>query len=263
MNADTPTPSPDDFPNAARIYDYTLGGTLNREVDRQAAEYMFSLLPSTRKWVRMLRAFLQQAARDLYAEGFDQFLDLGSGLPTEDHVHHAVPSARVVYVDNDPTTVQQAQTLLQNTSNATYLEGNLMDLKSMLHSPAIQQTLDLTKKVAIGLNGISVFFQPDELHTLAQSLYEWAPEGSQIYITYETKEKDESTPTWEQFIAMFTTAGSPMYVLSLEENEEAMRPWRTIWIKPVADYLGMPEGYITEADREGVGVEFWAARLGK
>lgn len=264
MNADASAqPAPDQFPNAARIYDYTLGGTLNREVDRQAAEYMFSLLPSTRKWVQMLRAFLYKAASELYGEGFEQFLDLGSGLPTQDHVHHAAPDATVVYVDNDPLTVNQGQTLLADVPNATYVQGDLQNIEAVLQSPEVQSKIDPTKKVAIGLNGISVFFQPEELHQLAQTLYTWAPDGSQIYITYETKEKDKTTPAWEQFIAMFTTAGSPMYVLSLEENEASMRPWRTLWIQPVAEYLGKPEGYITEVDREGVGVEFWAARLGK
>ena len=43
-------------PNAARVYDYSLGGNHNFEADRQVAEYMFTLVPSTKKWVRLLRA---------------------------------------------------------------------------------------------------------------------------------------------------------------------------------------------------------------
>jgi hypothetical protein len=77
-------PMDTNVPNAGRVYDYVLGGHHNFEADRQAAEYMISLVPSTRKWVRMLRMFLQEAARQLGQEGFDQFLDFASGLPTEE-----------------------------------------------------------------------------------------------------------------------------------------------------------------------------------
>jgi len=66
---------PSETPNAARIYSYTLGGSYYLPVDRAAAEYMFSLVPSTPKWVRMLRNFLQHAARRLWVEGFTHFID--------------------------------------------------------------------------------------------------------------------------------------------------------------------------------------------
>jgi hypothetical protein len=61
METTLPTPGATQpaVPNAARIYSYTLGGAHYSPVDQAAAEYMFSLLPSTPKWVRMLRAFLQ------------------------------------------------------------------------------------------------------------------------------------------------------------------------------------------------------------
>jgi O-methyltransferase involved in polyketide biosynthesis len=253
----------DIYPNAARIYDYTLGGTLNREVDRQAGDYMFSLLPSTPKWVKLLRSFLKEVALELQAEDFDQFLDLGSGLPTQDHVHHSVPNAKVVYVDIDPIAVQHGRELLQDVPNAHYIEGNVHDLKAILNSPTVVETIDLSRKVAIGLNGLTVFFTPEQIRTIAQTLYDWAPEGSQIYITYETKDPDKSTAAWEQFLETFAASGSPMYMLSLEENIKLMHPWRTVRVEPVADYLGMPDGYMTPEDHEGINVQFYAARLTK
>ncbi|HEX7180431.1 MAG TPA: hypothetical protein VF756_01210 [Thermoanaerobaculia bacterium] len=42
-------------------------------MDKAAAECVLSLVPSTPKWVRMLRDFLQQAARQLWAEGLTHF----------------------------------------------------------------------------------------------------------------------------------------------------------------------------------------------
>lgn len=252
-----------EFPNAARIYDYILGGALNNEADRQAAEYMVSLLPSTRKWVRMLRVFLQKAARDLYAEGFTQFLDLGAGLPTEDHIHRVAPSATVVYVDSDPVTVQEGQRILADLPNAHYLAGNALDIEAILNSPTVQQTIDRSRKVAIGLSGMLVFFTREQVEPLARTLYDWAPPGSKLYSTFETKNTSKSTPAWEQFLGVFTATGSPYYIMSLQENIEMLRPWQPTLIQPLADYLGYPAGYITEADREGLELEFHAALLEK
>lgn len=261
----TPGSSPVEptHPNASRIYDYTLGGKLNHAVDRQAAEYMFSLVPSTRKWVIMLRAFLQQVARDLYEEGFTQFLDLGSGLPTQDHIHHVLPDATVIYMDLDPLTVEHGQQLLADKEKVHYLEGDLRNIEAVLRSDVVRERIDLTQKVALGLNAVLVFLTRDEVEDLSRALYDWAPAGSKIYVTLETKAIGKTTPEWEEFIRMFAVAGSPFYLVSLEENMEMLRPWRPIRIEPVADYLGHPPGYITEADREKVDLEFYSVLLQK
>jgi hypothetical protein len=52
------------------------------------------------------RGFLRRAVRYLAADaGITQFLDIGTGLPTQGNVHQVAqdinPAARVVYVDND------------------------------------------------------------------------------------------------------------------------------------------------------------------
>lgn len=252
------------FPNAARIYDYTVGGSFNVAADREAAEYMFYLVPSTRKWVVMLREFLQVVARELYEDGFTQFLDLGSGLPTESHIHQVLPpEVRVVYCDIDPLTVQYGQALVADVPNAHYLEGDIQALEQFLQSEAVSSLIDRSKKVAIGLNGVVTFFQADEIQRIARVLYDWAPEGSEITATFETKDEGAMTPAFDQFEGMFAQTGSPMYFLSLDTYREAMQPWQVHRMETLADYLGKPEGYITEADREGVGIEFYAARFRK
>lgn len=121
------------FPNAARIYDYTLGGSANFEADRMAAEAMFQLIPSTRKWVNMLRSFPQEVAQTLHDEGFRQFLDLASGLPTQDHIHAVVPEARVVYNDVDPLTVNHARNMLDGVPNARYVPGDMRQINDILN----------------------------------------------------------------------------------------------------------------------------------
>jgi hypothetical protein len=62
------------------------------------------------------RKFLRRAVRYLAAEaGITQFLDIGTGLPTQGNVHQVAqavnPAARVVYVDNDHCKSGCAHTL--------------------------------------------------------------------------------------------------------------------------------------------------------
>ncbi len=93
-------------PNVARMYDYYLGGKDNFPADRQAAERVLAIVPQAPVLARQNRAFLGRAVGFLAEAGIRQFLDIGTGLPTQDNVHQVaqrtIPDARVVYVDNDP-----------------------------------------------------------------------------------------------------------------------------------------------------------------
>jgi hypothetical protein len=104
-------------PNLARCYDALLGGKDNYEVDRRFCGQLLAVAPGVRTLVRDNRAFLIRATRFLAAEaGIDQFLDLGSGLPTAENTHQVAqrinPDARVVYVDNDPVVRAHGRALL-------------------------------------------------------------------------------------------------------------------------------------------------------
>ncbi|HET6921309.1 MAG TPA: SAM-dependent methyltransferase [Jiangellaceae bacterium] len=102
--------------HVARVYDYMLGGATNFVVDRDAAERSAELVGGIEVWrysTRSNRAFLGRVVRWLTEEhGVRQFLDLGSGLPTEQNVHQVAqataPESRVVYVDFDPVVLAHA-----------------------------------------------------------------------------------------------------------------------------------------------------------
>lgn len=251
------------YPNAARIYDYTLGGSVNFEPDRMAAEGMFKLLPSTQKWVGMLRTFIQQAATELYHEGYHQFLDLASGLPTQDHIHAVLPEARVVYSDIDPLTVRYGQMALAANPQVKYIEGDVTNLDAILNHTAVQELINLNEKLAIGFNGINVFLTPDQIQHIAQSLYDWSPPDTKLFLNYETRNPDKNTPEFEQFLGMFAATGSPMHLHSLEQNLAWMKPWKVEKVAPVHEYLGLSADHVTEADREGVDLMFYAAVMTK
>jgi hypothetical protein len=244
------------IPSAARIYDYTLGGSANYEADRMAAEGMFQLLPSTKKWVRMLRSFLQEAAQTLHDEGFTQFLDLASGLPTQDHVHSVLPEARVVYNDIDPVTVSHGRILIAGLPNVRYSLGDVRQIEAILDSEAVHELIDRNEKIAIGFNGINVFLTDEEVSHIAHALYDWAPAGSKLYVSFETKNPEKITPQWEAFLGAFAATGSPMQLHSLEKNIELMQPWQVDKLNPLSKFLGLPADFVTEADREGIDLEF-------
>lgn len=103
-------------PSIARIYDYVLGGSANFEVERSAAQVVLDAFPGERDYAYINRDFLRRSVAALCEAGIDQFLDLGSGIPTVGNVHEIAArgraDTRVAYVDIDPVAVHHARDLL-------------------------------------------------------------------------------------------------------------------------------------------------------
>src|ERR1700723_3115106 len=79
--------------NAARVYDYWLGGRHNFLADQDAARATAAVQPSVRMSARANRAFLGRVVRFLAANGIRQFLDIGSGLPPQGNAHEIAERA--------------------------------------------------------------------------------------------------------------------------------------------------------------------------
>lgn len=145
-------------PNAARMYDYLLGGSDHFDADRKAADQLLSIVPSVRRQARENRGFLRRAVRHLAAEGIDQFLDLGAGLPARDAVHEVArevrPRARVAYVDRDPLVVLHGDMLLTEPDRSIAVQGDLRDPAAILADPAIARHLDFRRPVAVILASV-------------------------------------------------------------------------------------------------------------
>lgn len=65
------------------------------------------------------RSFTRAATRWTAEQGIRQFLDVGTGIPTEPHPHQVAqsraPEERVVHADNDPIGLRHAEALLHST----------------------------------------------------------------------------------------------------------------------------------------------------
>jgi hypothetical protein len=146
-----------------------------------------------------------------------------------------------------------------------YLQHDIRNARSLLDSTQVRDFLGGERQLAIGLNGITVFLEPDEIIRLFHELYDWAAPGSRIFITYETKLPDLTSPGLEGFVDVFHQSGEIFRFYALEDLLAWSQPWHVPenGLMRIQDFLGLPEDYVTEADHEGVGLEFYAAILEK
>jgi hypothetical protein len=179
--------------DAARIYDYLLGGKDNFAADREAADKLVAALPGTEQACRDNRDLLQRVVRHLATAGFQQFPDIGTGLPTMGNVHEvAQPDARVAYVDYDPIVYCHAQALLAGTPSVIAVEGDLRDPDAIIANPAISQHLDFSEPVALLLIAvllIAVLHFVDDAHDprgIVKRLMDGTPAGSCVVLTHVT-----------------------------------------------------------------------------
>lgn len=150
-------------PNAARVYDYLLGGKEYSPADREAAEEALKLNPYGRLYARANRAFLGRAVRFLAEHGVRQFLDIGTGLPSMGNMHEVAQSihadARTVYVDRDPLVATHGRALLATDPNTRMLELDLRNPGLILNRAG--EVLDFDQPVAVLLVAV-LHFIPDE-----------------------------------------------------------------------------------------------------
>jgi len=177
-------------PSFARVYDYFLGGKDNYAVDRQVADMVMELVPEAPVVAQGNRVAIERAVRYLAGEaGIDQFIDIGSGLPTASNVHEfakaANPNARVVYVDNDPIVLAHGRALLTESGVATFIQGDLYEPEKIFSDPALLELIDLKRPVGIILAAI-IHHVPDERDPKAvvRRLHDFVAPGSYFMLTH-------------------------------------------------------------------------------
>ncbi|WP_037914990.1 SAM-dependent methyltransferase [Actinacidiphila yeochonensis] len=140
-------------PSVARMYDYLLDGKDNYPADRSATEELLLTVPSMKVLALNNRQFLRRVVRVLAEEyGIKQFVDHGSGLPTQDNVHEIAqrvhPDARVVYTDIDPIVLAHGRALLEQNENTAVLQADFRDTKSIWESPEVKRLINPDEPVA-------------------------------------------------------------------------------------------------------------------
>lgn len=177
----------------ARVYDYWLGGNHNFQVDRDAARSLIAVNPDARGFARENRAFLARAVRLMAADGVRQFLDIGSGIPTQGNVHEiaqaAIDGARVVYADIDPVAVAHGKAILAGDDASAVIPADLRDPGKILASPEVAGLIDFTEPVGLLLGSVLHFISDDEdPWQIVSALSARLTAGSYLVISHFTSE---------------------------------------------------------------------------
>ncbi|MFF4955868.1 SAM-dependent methyltransferase [Streptomyces sp. NPDC001222] len=210
-------------PHPARMYDWYLGGKDNYPVDEEMGRQMLALDPRVPVMARVNRAFMHRATRWLAHHGVRQFLDIGTGIPTEPNLHQVAqeiaPDARVVYCDNDPIVLAHAAALLRSTSAGVteYLQADVREPDTIIEGA--KRILDFDQPVALSLVAL-LHFVPDEdgAHALVDRLLSELPTGSYLMMTHATADftPEESAAATEKLRAAGVT-------LALRSRDEFAR----------------------------------------
>ncbi|MFR9731657.1 SAM-dependent methyltransferase [Saccharopolyspora sp. MS10] len=219
-------------PNAARMYDYYLGGTQNFPADREAAEQQLSLLPETRTGVRENRAFLRRVVRYCVERGIRQFLDLGSGIPTAGNVHEVARRGRrdavIAYVDDEPVAVAHARRLLHGEPQVSVTQADLTRPADVLAAPGVRDLLDFDEPVAVLALSV-LHFVPDEADPpgILAAYREACAPGSTLAISHASGAGLSSTQVVEG-LRIYDQTATPLSLRPAEQAGELLDGWSLI-----------------------------------
>lgn len=240
QHAETPPNLPDvdtSRPSVARMYDYFLGGFHNFEVDRQAAEFVLQVAPQARIAAVANRTFLQRAVRFMVAQGIEQFLDLGSGIPTVGNVHEVAqainPEARVVYVDIDPVAVAHGREILGGNENATVIQADARDVEAILNHPDAQQLIDFSKPIGILAVAFFHFIEDESVRRILDTLRQISVSGSYLAISHASDDEtivtnDELREMRDRVQAIYAQSPTPLIFRKKHEIESMFDGWSLV-----------------------------------
>jgi hypothetical protein len=245
MSAERPSWAPQhidlDKPNAARIYDYYLGGGCNFQHDRDFAEKFLQMVPGVDQTMRANRAFLRRAVRFCVDAGIRQFLDIGSGIPTVGNVHEIAQAmdkdCRIVYVDNEPIAVAHSEAILDGTHNTAVLQADLCDPDTILNSASVRGLINFDEPMALLMVAV-LHFVPESADPRSAIERYLAPmvSGSYFVVSHGTSDEiEDMTPGADREYDRTTTPfinRSREQILSLMAGTELVEPglvWPPQW----------------------------------
>ncbi len=175
-----------DIPHSARIWNYWMGGKDYYEIDQMAGDAAVEVYPDVIRMAVQSRQFLVRVVDHLAQVGVDQFLDIGTGLPTMQDIHQIaqaiIPKSKVIYVDNDPLVLAHARALL----TATTAEGVTTYIDSDYHFPEqiisdARTVLDFGRPIAVMFMGVLGYASSyDDMVRIVRTVMGAMPSGSYL-----------------------------------------------------------------------------------
>ncbi|MVU77659.1 hypothetical protein GPX89_10450 [Nocardia sp. ET3-3] len=190
----------------ARVYDAFLNGKDNFEVDREVLARVQQAAPQATDLAWANRDFLIRVCRFLArSAGIDQFLDLGSGLPTAENTHQVVQrinsDARVMYLDNDPMVLAHGRALLAENDKALIGTADIFQPLEVLENESVLEHLDFTRPLALLQVGTLHHYLGDDSAKLMQTYIDALPAGSFVAISHFFDPQDPQKPELSELAA--------------------------------------------------------------
>ncbi|WP_166459448.1 SAM-dependent methyltransferase [Amycolatopsis pithecellobii] len=159
------------------------------EVAVDFADNVALVAPHIPHLIRTQRHMLGRMVRYLVGQGIRQFLDLGSGLPTGNHVHQVAqavdPNCRVVYVDNEPGLAKDGQKLVAGNDRVGYLCLDIRRVDSVLGDRETHRLIDFDQPVAVLLIATLLHIpDEDDPNQLVSRYVNAVPSGSYLGISH-------------------------------------------------------------------------------
>ncbi|MGW1716192.1 SAM-dependent methyltransferase [Streptomyces sp. NPDC002156] len=245
-------------PHPARVYDWWLGGKDNYPVDEELARKILAVDGTVLRGARANRRFMQRAARTAAEAGIRQFLDIGTGIPTEPNLHQVAqsvaPESKVVYADNDPIVLRHAQALLHGTPEGTtaYVHADARDPEKILGLAA--ESLDFTRPIALSLVALTHYLSDDpdgdDVHGLLKTYVDALAPGSYLILSQVTP--DLSPEAITKAAEHFRRSGTPFFPRPLTEFHHFFDGLELLGPGVIPVYGWRPEPEDVAAQAEGI-----------
>lgn len=253
-------------PNAARMYDYYLGGEHNFAVDRELGRQVAATFPGVHQIAMQNRDWLRRVVVDTLRAGIRQFLDIGSGVPTMGNVHEIVRAhlpegerATVVYVDYEAVAVHHSRLVLERdnaTDWATIVQEDVRNPEAILNHPETRRLIDFTRPVGLMLVAILPFVGPDDHPERLLGTYRSRlPSGSRLAISHGSLEMTDRSPAerLDQAWTMYQRTSNPVWNRPVDEIASFFGDWRMLHypgLVHLVDWLPEPDADLTPEDIE-------------
>ncbi len=243
-------------PHPARVYDWWLGGKDNYPVDEELARRILAADETAVRGARANRRFMHRAVRVAAEAGIRQFLDIGTGIPTEPNLHQVAqrvaPGSRVVYADNDPIVLRHAEALLHGRAEGStdYVHADVREPDTILRLAG--RTLDFSRPVALSLVALTHYLDEaadgDDVYGLLARYVDALAPGSHLILSQVTA--DLNPEAVRKAAGLFASNGTPFFPRSLAEFSRFFTGLRLLGpgVIPVTGWRPEPEDVAAQAE---------------
>ncbi|MFD9891030.1 SAM-dependent methyltransferase [Amycolatopsis sp. NPDC059027] len=227
-----------DRPSAARVYDYFIGGDTHYAIDRVFAEKVRERVPLIGDYCLTSRQFLGRAIRVCAEAGIQQFVDIGSGLPTAGNVHEVADEARperdtrVLYIDNEPIALAHSTLLLADTADPERhhaIAADFFQPEDLWERVNASDIIDVRQPVALVINAVMHFVKDEQDPDALLAFYrdQLAP-GSLLVLSQMTNENPANEDERQALIDLleyYETTTNPGFLRTMTEFERFFGGW--------------------------------------